>query len=256
MASELHDPGSHPPRPGLVTMSAADPDRVPGTGAAVAVVDQDWTSAMVPDVRRLAPSFLVAGVLPLVAYGLLRPHMSSDAVALAAVLVFPLAEIAFERRRAGHFEPIGIIALIGISTGLTGAVILHGNDFLLKVRDSLVTGVFGAACLATLPFPRPIMYHLGRAFAAGGDPARRAEFDEMGTLPGVMRSFRAVTAVWGVGLVAEGVCRVVLALTLTTGVFLVAAQIIGAGVIGALLWWTVRFSRRSHERTQALLVHT
>ena len=67
--------------------------------------------SMVPSLRRLAPQVLIAGVLPIVAYGVLRPHVSSDAVALAAVMVFPLGELAYERIRQGHLEPIGIISL-------------------------------------------------------------------------------------------------------------------------------------------------
>ena len=62
-------------------------------------------------------------------------------------MVFPVAEIAFERLRHGRFEPIGMIALVGIAVGLVGAVAMHGSATLLKVRESLLTGLFGAVCL-------------------------------------------------------------------------------------------------------------
>src|SRR5207244_8991001 len=117
--------------------------------------------AMVPSLGRLAPQLVVAGVLPVVGYSLLRPHVGSDAVALAAVMVFPVAEIAFERLRHGRFEPIGMIALIGIVLGLVGAVALHGSATLLKVRESLLTGLFGAVCLGSLAAKRPVMFYLG-----------------------------------------------------------------------------------------------
>src|SRR5437667_5755 len=81
--------------------------------------------AMVPSLGRLAPQLVVAGVLPVVGYSLLRPHVGSDAVALAAVMVFPVAEIAFERLRHGRFEPIGMIALIGFFLGRSFAT---GDD--------------------------------------------------------------------------------------------------------------------------------
>src|SRR5258708_18704303 len=129
--------------------------------AAVPPVDDDngsdLTRSMVPSVRHLAPQALIAGVLPIIAYSLLRPHVSSDTVALAAVMVFPLAELAYERSRRGRFEPVGIIALIGIAIGLFGAIALHGSDLLLKVRDSALTGVFGVVCLVTLGLRRPPM---------------------------------------------------------------------------------------------------
>lgn len=252
MAPELQSPTTQPAEPGPV--DAPSDGMIPGTDIPVDSVDQDWTSAMVPDARRLAPNLLVAGVLPIVGYGLLRPHVGSDAVALGAVLVFPLAEIGYERRRLGHLEPIGVIALIGIVAGLAGALLLHGNDFLLKIRDSLLTGVFGVVCIATLPLGRPAMYHLGKAFATAGDPERRAQFDQMVGLPGVVTRFRTVTAVWGVGLCAEAACRVLLAVTLSTGVFLVVAQLIGFGMLGSLIFWTIRFSRRSQEKVRTALL--
>ena len=212
----------------------------------------DWTSAMVPDIRRLAPNVLIAGVMPIVAYALLRPHVSSDAVALAAVMVFPVGEITFERFRFGRFEPIGIISLIGITAGIIGAVAMHGDAFLLKVRESMLTGVFGVVCLASLPAPRPAMFYLGRAFATGGDREKSASFNEMWVLPGVSRRFRVVTGVWGAGLVGEAVARTLMALSMPTQTFLIVSQVLGGCVLGGLLWFTVRFSRASERRLVAI----
>ncbi|HEY2428369.1 MAG TPA: VC0807 family protein [Acidimicrobiales bacterium] len=212
----------------------------------------DWTSAMVPDLRRLAPNILVAGVLPIVAYALLRPHVSSDAVALAAVMVFPVGEITFERIRFGRFEPVGIISLIGIAAGLIGAVAMNGDALLLKLRESMLTGLFGLVCLASLPAPRPAMFYMGRAFATGGDPVKSAGFEQMWALPGVRRRFRIVTSVWGVGLGGEAGLRTLLAVTLSTQAFLIVSQVVAGCVLGGLLWFTIRFSRASERRLTAI----
>jgi hypothetical protein len=206
--------------------------------------------AMVPSLRRLGPQLLIAGVLPVVGYSLLRPHVSSDATALAAVMIFPVIDIAIERRRHGQIEPIGIISLIGIVVGLVGAVALHGNATLLKVRESLLTGLFGLVCLGSLAAARPVMYYLGRAFATGGDPIKVAEFNSMWHQPGAPRRFRIVTAVWGFGLLGEAVLRTVLALTISTQRFLEIAPIVGWVTIGALLWYStasIRAGERSAE---------
>jgi hypothetical protein len=208
--------------------------------------------SMVPSLRALAPQLLVAGVLPVVAYAFLRPHTSSDAVALAAVLVFPVGEIVFQRVRRGTFEPIGIIAMLGIGIGLVGAVALHGSATLLKVRESMVTGVFGLVCLASLPMRRPVMFYLGRAFATDGDPAKVADFDATWDLPTVPRRFRFVTAVWGLGLTGEAVLRFVLALTIPTQPFLVISQIVNWGVLGSLLWFSVVSSRAGRLHVEEL----
>jgi hypothetical protein len=210
---------------------------------------------MVPSVRALAPQLLVAGVLPVIGYALLRPHVSSDAKALAAVLVFPVAEIVTQRVRRGVFEPIGIIAMVGIGIGLVGAVALNGSATLLKVRESIVTGAFGVICLASLPMSRPAMFYLGRAFATGGDPDKVAEFNARWELPTVPRRFRFVTAVWGLSLVAEAILRTALALTIPTEAFLVISQVVNWSVLGGLLWFSVA-SSRAGERSVAALLET
>ncbi len=212
------------------------------------------THRMVPSLRELAPKAVLAGVLPLVGYQLLRPHVSSDATALAAVMVFPLADIAIERIRRGRFEPIGVIALLGIAIGLVGAVAFHGNAMLLKLRESVFTGAFGVICLTSLLAPRPAMFYLGRAFATGGDPKAVEEFNGVWERPGAARRFRKVTAVWGIGLLGEALLRTTLAYTMSTGRFLAVAPLLGWVVIGLLIWYSVR-QRRAGE-AEALAMET
>jgi hypothetical protein len=208
---------------------------------------------MVPSLRLLAPNLIVAGVFPVVGYALLRPHVASDATALAIVLIFPVAEVIVERLRRGRFEPIGIIALIGITLGIIGAVAFNGDATLLKVRESIITGIFGVICLASLFGRRPAMFYMGRMFATGGDAQRMAEFNEVWDLPTVPRRFRLVTAVWGVGLVGEAVFRTVLALSIPTESFLVISQIVNWTVLGGLMWFSVASSRAGERRVVALL---
>ena len=158
-----------------------------------------------------------------------------------------------ERLRHGRLEPVGIIALIGITLGLIGAVAFHGDPTLLKVRESMITGVFGVICLVSLLAPRPTMFYMGRAFSTGGQPQQVAEFNELWALPAVPRRFRMVTAVWGVGLVAEAVLRTVLALSIPTQDFLVISQIVNSTVLGGLLWFSVASTRSGERRVTALL---
>jgi hypothetical protein len=169
------------------------------------------------------------------------------------VLVFPVAETLFERAHRGHFEPIGVIAMIGIAVGLVGALVSRGSPLMLKVRESALTGAFGLLCLVSLGGRRPAMFYLGRAFAAGGDATKRDAFDELWDLPDVAHRFRVVTIVWGVALVAEAAFRTALALTLPTQTFLVIAQVVNWAVLGGLLWFTVAYRRAGERRVTALL---
>ena len=237
-------------------MGDTTPTPAPAAPAPAPTPEPEYPSygaSMVPNIRLLLPQVVVAGVFPVIAYHFLRPHVSSDAVALAAVMVFPVAEIVYERLHRGRFEPVGIIVLIGIAAGLIGALALHGSALLLKIRESMLSGVFGAVCLLSLAAPRPAMFYLGRAFATGGDAEEVARFNEVWDFPTVPRRFRLVTAVWGVALLAETVFRTVLAVSIPTQTFLVVSQVISWVVIGGLLWFSVVFSRQGEERVRALV---
>ena len=206
---------------------------------------------MVPSIRDLAPRVLFGAVAPLVGYSILRPYVGSDATALAIVAVIPALEVAYERRRHGRIDPIGLIVLLGLAAGLIGAVAFNGDATLLKLRESVITGVFGLVCLASLAARRPVMFFLGRAFETGGDPEKSAEFDARWEIPGVAWRFRLVTAVWGVALVGEAIVRTALALSLPTSTFLAVAPVVGWVVIGGLLWFTTVYSRAARRKIEA-----
>jgi hypothetical protein len=207
--------------------------------------DHSFTAKMVPSVRAIAPQVFVAGILPVVIYSIIRPYLHSDVQGLLLILIFPLAEIIFEARRSGRLEPIGIISLAGIALGVLAAVGFGGSTLLLKVRSSAITGSFGCACLASLLLPKPAMWHLARAFATEGDPAKRRAFDRLWELPTAPGRFKAITSIWGIALVAEAALQVALALALTTGRFLAASQALNATVLIALIVGSRAFVRAS-----------
>jgi hypothetical protein len=207
---------------------------------------------MLPSLRTLGPNILIAGILPLIGFTLLRPYVGSDATALSAVMVFPVGELTYQRWRHGGFEPIGVISLVGILIGLAGAVLLHGDALLLKLRESVVTGLFGLACLASIFRRRPIMFYAGRLFATGGDTSRNAEFDTIWERPGAPARFRLTTAIWGVALVTESIVRTVLALTIPTAAFLAIAPVLGFGTIGGLIWMSARSIRAGEAHAVAV----
>ncbi|MGI8492526.1 MAG: VC0807 family protein [Acidimicrobiales bacterium] len=212
----------------------------------------ELTRKMVPSLRMLAPQILVAGILPVVVYGLIRPHVGSDATGLSLVMVFPIAEIAFERQRQGRFEPIGIISLVGIALGIIGALVFHGDTVLLKVRGSVITGVFGLGCLVSLAMRRPAMWHMGKAFATEADPDKAAEFDQLWSWPSVPRRFKKVTAIWGVALVGEACAQLTMALNLSTQTFLALSLVLNGGVLFGLIAYTTVFTRASERYFEEL----
>jgi len=208
---------------------------------------------MVPGWRTLLPQIAVSGILPVVAYALLRPHVPSDASGLMIVSVFPVAQIAWDRLHHGRRDPISIIILVAILLGVVLGLTLNGSTLLLKIRQSAFTGLFGLACLGSMVFRRPLMFLLAREFASGGDPEKREAFSARWYLPTMPRRFRIVTLVWAVGLMAETSAQTLMALGLSTQTFLVLNQVVSGVFLGSLIAYSVVATRRGERYADALL---
>ncbi|MHB1784721.1 MAG: VC0807 family protein [Acidimicrobiales bacterium] len=185
--------------------------------------------------------------MPLAVYYAVRPHVGGDAPALIIAGAPAASWVAFEWLRRRRIEPIGCIVLFGFVAGILASLALGNSAFVLKVRDSAFTALFGLACLGSLTRKRPLMFFMGRALSAGDDPAKLAAYEELWSMPSAPRTFRIITAAWGVGLIAEAGARVLLAMSLATGPFLAMSPVLGGIVIGGLFAFTVWFSRRARS---------
>ena len=200
-----------------------------------------------PSFRSLGPGAIGGAVVPLAVYYLVRSHVHGDAPALMIAGAPAAAWVAIQWIRQRRIDPIGTIVLFGFVTGILASVLLGGSAFVLKVRDSAFTALFGLGCLVSLTRARPVMFYIGRALSAGDDPAKLAAYEELWALPTAPRTFRLITAAWGVGLMAEAAARVLLAIALPTGAFLAASPVLAAVVIGGLFAFTVWFSKRARR---------
>lgn len=204
----------------------------------------DLLRSMLPSAAEMRVPLLVNGVLPLVAYAALRPAIGSDVVALAAMLVFPVLDVTVALLRRRPPEPVAVIAFTTVVLTLAGTVLLSGGPLLLKIRPSTVTMVFGIGCLASLLLPRPAMFHVGRSFAVARDPGCGDAVDALSHDPQVRATLRWLTLVWGLALLAQGAINIVLALSTTTGLFLVGSFVVDWAGLAALLVFTATSVRR------------
>ena len=140
-----------------------------------------------PSPRAMLPSVVGGAVIPLGVYYLVRSHVSGDATALAIAGVPAAMWVGIQWLRLRRIDPIGAIILFGFIAGLIVSAALGGNAFVLKVRDSAFTGLFGLSCLASLAFSRPLMFYVGRAMSAGDDPVRREAYDALWEMPQARR---------------------------------------------------------------------
>lgn len=199
----------------------------------------------------MAPSLIGGALIPLAVYYSVRSYVHGDAAALMIAGAPAAGWVMVQWVRKRRLDPIGSIVLFGFVAGLIASVALGGNAFVLKVRDSVFTALFGLVCLASLTWRRPVMFFIGRALSAGDNPDKLRAYDELYDLPTAPRTFVLITGAWGIGLIAEAGLRVILAVTLPTGAFLAASPVLAAVVFGGLFAFTVWFSKRARRIGEA-----
>jgi hypothetical protein len=199
----------------------------------------------------MAPSVIGGAIIPLAVYYLVRHQVNGDAVALAIAGIPAATWVLVQWLRLRHIDPIGAIVLCGFIGGLIVSAALGGDAFVLKARDSALTFLLGVACLLSLRFRRPVMFYMGRSLSTGGNRARRAAYDGLWDRPGGPHAFRVITAVWGVGLIADAGLILLLASTLTTRVFLAtspsASTVLLSGLFAFSMWY-IRAAQRSDRQ--------
>jgi hypothetical protein len=210
--------------------------------------DQNEWATGVPPIGDLWPSIVGGAVVPLAVYYLVRQHVGSDATALIIAGIFPAAWVIIQFIRKRVVDPIGAVVLLGFATGVTASVLLGGNAYVLKVKDSAFTALFGLGCLVSIfVAKRPAMFYVGRFLSTGNDPERVVAYNELHDLPHGERTFRILTGVWGAGLLLEASSRLILAAFVPTGIFLAISPVITAVCVGGMFAFTVRYAKRAQR---------
>ncbi len=177
-------------------------------------------------------------VAPFVVYQFASGHGLDETHALLLAAVFPFAGIVVGAIRTRALDPIGAISLVAIVLSVA-ATLAFSDPRILLAKDSLVTATIGLAFLGSLLAPRPLIFVLGRRFAAT-DPARLADFDSLWQNPRARASVRLTTVVWGAGLLAEALIRVACALLLPAQIVLAISPLLSIGTLALLGLWTFR----------------
>lgn len=135
--------------------------------------------------------------------------------------------------------------------------LISGDERFLLLKESLITGLLGLVCLASLLLPpRPLMFYFGRSFSGGGDAEAARRYDALWQYPTFRAIQRRLTIVWGSGFIGEALLRVLLLQVLPIAVFLAVSQLLALGVVVLLMVWTVRYVRAARARAAAAGVAT
>jgi hypothetical protein len=165
--------------------------------------------------RRIALVMLA----PVVAYGLVRPLVGSDALALGVAGAIPVVysiELAAVSRR---IDPLALLTAIGFSRVCVASVLAGGSSLPLKLHEAAITFGIGLVMLVAVVIGRPL-------------PAGRVL-----RLPSATRAIdSALGAMIGGFLVLHALLHLALAVSLSTSSYVVASRVVDWGTlaIGAL----------------------
>jgi hypothetical protein len=130
---------------------------------------------------------------------------------------------------------IGLLGMFGFAVALAVSVLSGEGSLPLKLYHPAVAGTTGILFLISVLLRKPLLITLLRTFKLG-DPQRF-------NMPLVHKKFTIVTAVFGVVLLIDTVIQVFMALTLSTGTYLIASRAITLTML-AILFVIVRWSMR------------
>jgi intracellular septation protein A len=186
---------------------------------------------------------------PWLVYSLVEGSVSTTVALLLSSLppiIWSLVQLVHSRK----VDVISLLVIAGIAASLV-ATLLGGNPRLLLVRESFITGIFGLVFLGSLWFPRPLMFYIVKATVAKQGIAE-AQFAGRWSIPGFRQTFYLMTAVWGIGLIAQAVMQVILAFALSIEQDLVISPIVGYGFYLILFGWSFWYGKRRREKGERL----
>jgi hypothetical protein len=202
--------------------------------------------------KAMAVNFLLTAVfdigLAIVAFRVAKHLGASDPVAYLACGIGPLTMQVITWIRAKTVSGSSVIVLLILCLSAVAAFIGGADSRLLIIKDSVITGGFGLACLASLLFPKPLMFYFGAKFATDGTAAGLRYWAGLWRHPSFRRSQYTITILWGTGYLVEAVLRIVIAYTVTS--FQVAnaiSSILPWLFLGGLIFATIGIGKRTRQ---------
>lgn len=183
--------------------------------------------------RQLALLVLDIGAPAGLYYGL-RSAGFSNLVALGAGAIVPAVGVIVQLTTRRRLDGVGGVVVVSVLATIVLSLITDGPRLLLA-RDGFITALWGLWFLATLPARRarrPAAFALARPLMEGRRWFGPASWDALwADEPRFRRIWQVSTIIWGAGLLADAVLRVLMSYTLPISVV--------PGLAGAL--WPVTF---------------
>jgi hypothetical protein len=156
---------------------------------------------------------------PLVAYALVRPQVSSDALGLAIAAAIPIAYTIFHALVRRRVDPVAGLSAIGFSLACAISVLTGGSSLPLKLHEAFITFGVGLMLVVAVLIRRPVP--IARLLRVSSS---EEHIDS------------SLGAIIGGFLVLHALLHLALAVSLSTSSYLVAGRVIdwGTVVLGVL----------------------
>lgn len=161
--------------------------------------------------RKFFLSVLVGFGAPLGLYYGLRALGLSPLLSLLIGVVPAVLSVLYKLMKEGKPDAIGLftIAMLAIGTALT---LITGDPRFIFAKSGVVTGVIGLFVLVTTP-RRPAVFQGIMNLQPSADGVAKWEANWANS-PEIRQTMRGVNVIWGLGLLLDGVVRIVFAYTL------------------------------------------
>ncbi|MDQ2894400.1 MAG: DUF2207 domain-containing protein [Actinomycetota bacterium] len=183
---------------------------------------------------------------PLVVYSLLRSGGSSMVASLVLSGILPAVNVAIGVARRRRLDAIGFLVLLGIAATAALGLITNSPKALL-LRASVATALFGLVCVGSLWTRRPLIFRFALEFT-GPDTPKGRDFADRWRYSGFRRTFRVITAVWGIAYLAEAAARVIIIESTSTGTAYGISKLLPYAVAGIVVAWMIPYGMRAKRK--------
>ena len=206
-------------------------------------------SPLVSFIRASGPNLLVELVVnfaaPWAVYHYSAPTLG-EVGALMASSGPPILWSVVTFIRSRRIDAISAMVIAGIVLSLLAYI--GANDAkLLQLREKMVTGLIGFAFIGSAAIGKPLIYWLARAGVERQGAGALAEFESRKDVPLFRQTMSILTLVWGLGLLADAGLGVLLVKMLSISDYLLVGPLLGYGVTGVLILWTLLFTRHQQR---------
>jgi hypothetical protein len=201
-------------------------------------------------IQGIVLSIVINGVIPVFVYNLLLNYFSSFVSLLMATLI-PLGDNLYNILKYRKADAFGLFMLTGFVFSLL-AFLLGGDERLILLRESMVTGLLGLIFIGSLFVAKPLIYYFGIRFSASDKDDMQGKFAKNWELPYFRFVIRVMTVIWGIALLGEAIIKTVLVYKLSITGFLAISQFIFYGALGVAILFTIIYRKHAKKRLDIL----